>query len=102
MADRLITRDRTKEYLKRVIQQDIFKSKAWFRGETTIDAWVDAIPGYDTGDLVPVVRCKDCKHCDVSPYLGYFYCCAWGMDLNADEYPPDTFFCADGERRDKT
>ena len=49
-------------------------------------------------NAVPVVRCKDCKYCDLNPYPGYFYCDALGMDLNADEYPPDMFFCADGER----
>ena len=91
MADRLITRDRTKEYLKRVIQQDIFKSKAWFRGETTIDAWVDAIPGYDTGDLVPVVRCKDCMFGEdryVDVFCSYYRC-----------YRTKDFYCASGAQR---
>jgi len=49
-------------------------------------------------EFVKVVRCKDCKHCVSNSYPGYFYCDAWGMDLNANEYPPDMFFCAGGER----
>ena len=46
-----------------------------------------------TVDAVPVVRCKDCKHCDkVERRL-------WCM-IHDDMYAEEDYFCASGERRE--
>jgi len=45
-----------------------------------------------TADVVPVVRCEDCKH-SAWDALGKCYWCK-GKERTAD------FFCADGERRE--
>ena len=75
------------------------KEQAYYMGETNaLKIAIRNVENAPTVDAVPVVRCKDCKHCDVNSFPGYIYCDAWGMDLNKDEYPPETFFCADGER----
>ena len=52
-------------------------------------------------DVVPVVRCKDCKHLK----YGYQCYCPLGMNLNndGDAYvlvDPDDDFCSYGERSD--
>lgn len=47
----------------------------------------------DAADVVPVVRCKDCKHC------GKGECGLW-CTLHDDGYARDDYFCAAGERRD--
>lgn len=46
-----------------------------------------------TVDAVPVVRCKDCKHC------GKGECGLW-CALHDDMYAKEDYFCADGERRE--
>ena len=48
---------------------------------------LDSIP---TVDAVPVVRCKDCKHLDQDSRF-CFKCMDWVKD---------TWFCANGERRE--
>ena len=58
-----------------------------------------------------IVLCKDCSRCfdldgkdPMTPYSGKgdgsFYCSAWDMDLHAPHYHADTYFCADGKRRE--
>lgn len=51
-----------------------------------------------TIDAVPVVRCKDCKHCEYAsnriPTEQAWVCYKLGIDVEQD------WFCADGERRD--
>lgn len=46
-----------------------------------------------TVDAVPVVRCKDCKHCEY-PNAEREWCKKGHLHGNAE-----TWFCADGERR---
>lgn len=59
-----------------------------------------------------IVLCKDCEHCfeldgkdPMTPYSGKgdgsFYCQEWDMDLYAPHYHADTYFCANGKRRDE-
>lgn len=48
-------------------------------------------------DLVPVVRCKDCKHCNTDWAMGKWYgsCKVWNThSVMADWY------CVNGERQD--
>lgn len=57
-------------------------------------------------DAVPVVRCKDCKHCfdedRETPYDGesWWYCGRWDKETCAYGTDPYRFYCADGERRE--
>ena len=48
-----------------------------------------------TIDAVPVIRCKDCKHCieDKGDLVSVKVC-----ELNHNKVQPDDWFCADGER----
>lgn len=49
-----------------------------------------------TVDAVPVVRCKDCKHCYAEGFVNVRNVCEKHYDFgNVD----DDWFCADGERR---
>ena len=51
-------------------------------------------------DLVFVVRCKDCKHCQPYKQDQGFYCEAWDTDFFTPTYDAATYYCADGIRRD--
>ena len=47
-------------------------------------------------DVVPVVRCKDCKHYEIGKdYLSYCNHCDGGIA----DYPRQDDFCSYGERR---
>lgn len=50
-------------------------------------AMINKLP---TADVVPVVRCKDCKHYNI-----FARCVLHGYDLHYYDY-----YCADGERSD--
>lgn len=58
-------------------------------------------------DAVPVVRCKDCKHCfstdndPLTPYDGEsdWYCDELDYDWNVLALDPNRFYCANGEPR---
>ena len=59
-------------------------------------------------DLVPVVHCKDCEYCNplyFDPNGNYagdgsFTCGETEIDYYAPDYHMDTFYCADGKRRE--
>lgn len=61
------------------------------------DSIVDAQP---TIEAVPVIRCKDCKHCDITEVFDAktaksrqeLFCMRYGMDI------PGDWYCADGEK----
>lgn len=56
----------------------------------------DRIEALPTVDAVPVVRCKDCKHCYAEGFVNVRNVCEKHYDFcNVD----DDWFCADGERR---
>lgn len=50
----------------------------------------DEVP---TADVMPVVRCKGCKHC--AEWKRGLWC-----TLHDDMYAREDYFCADGERKD--
>ena len=53
------------------------------------------VADFPAADVVPVVRCKDCKHlCVRSGALGVYKCAIHG------DYPSDEYYCADGKRMD--
>lgn len=54
-----------------------------------------AIRKLPTADVVPVVRCKDCKH-SYEDLCGRV--CSYGVSV--DCVVPDDFFCADGAKMD--
>ena len=45
------------------------------------------------GDVVPVVRCKDCEHWGTRKVDGYGFCCIWGTSVKEDA------FCSSGVKR---
>lgn len=53
------------------------------------------VPTMPTIDAVSVVRCCDCKHCDIGTnyFESWCYCKAWRHSVN----PTD--FCSYGERK---
>ena len=57
-----------------------------------------AVENAPTIDAVPVVRCKDCKHCEYAsnriPTEQAWVCYKLGIDVEQD------WFCSNGERRD--
>lgn len=55
------------------------------------------IKSRQTVDAVPVVRCCDCKHCDIGTnyFESWCYCKAWRHSVN----PTD--FCSYGERKEE-
>lgn len=63
------------------------------------DTWLERKKKKENPDLVEVVRCKDCKHCEQSPLYKEkgkeskleYICCAFG------NVSPD-FYCGIGER----
>lgn len=63
-----------------------------------LDGIEQAIDEAPTIDAVPVVRCKDCKHCEYAsnriPVEQAWVCYKLGIDVEQD------WFCADGERKD--
>ena len=59
-----------------------------------------ALKNLPTIDAVPVVRCKDCRHCTLLADSAGFYCSAWHTDFYAPHYDAATYYCADGIRRD--
>lgn len=66
-------------------------SKSYCGGVKTA---IDIISNFPAADVVPVVRCKDCKHLSVrSDALGVYQCAIHG------DYPSGEYFCADGERK---
>ena len=58
--------------------------------------WFEEAP---TIDAVPVVRCKDCKHCrETIDYFGKgLFCSIWGREWQRVQ-PTD--FCSYGERKE--
>lgn len=61
---------------------------------------LDTLHDIPAADVVPVVRCRDCKYRKRLRYDGQYHCCnenagmATGVELN------DNDFCSYGERKD--
>ena len=72
------TTDTKHEYSNGTEYVHIYRMKQWFEHAASID-------------VVPVVRCKDCRHMEKSQYGRY--CQIWGMDDGAGE----DGFCSYGE-----
>ena len=71
----------------------------YFRNEHHESEVIEAVKDAPTIDAVPVVRCKDCKHCTpdeniVGGYGDCFYKDDIHSIVNADD------FCSYGERKD--
>lgn len=67
---------------------------------TEEDGAVGMINVEHTSERVSVVRCVDCKYCILLSDGQGFYCGARDVDLYAPRYSAETYYCADGERRD--
>lgn len=53
---------------------------------------VDILKSTPTVDAVPVVRCKDCKRCDIDTTHHKYFCMRYGLDI------PGNWYCADGDK----
>lgn len=58
----------------------------------------DALNKIPAADVVPVVRCQDCKHAWIHP-CGYVYCHRDGRNAYEMTFNLDSF-CSYGERKD--
>lgn len=73
-----------------VCETDDFGGVDYGFGMKNIKELINSIPA---ADVVEVVRCRDCKHCDkVERRL-------WCM-IHDDMYAEEDYFCASGERRE--
>lgn len=59
--------------------------------ERALNAAIEEIRAIPAADVVPVVRCKDCKHYQHDAFLDHDWC-------DGRCVTPD-YFCADGERK---
>lgn len=98
MSDRLISADKAKEVLKHLLYETAMNNDIDIAEiyediiENRLDTWIELIP---TVDAVEVVRCKDCKYCDIGSYRGN--CNLWDDGYGALVSMDD--FCSQGERR---
>lgn len=78
-----------------VVPSDVDK-ESYVRGwNDVIDGIIETMP---TADVVEVVRCKDCTHCDCSiDGMGFFYC-----DFDEGRTVSPNGFCNVAERRKET
>lgn len=107
VTDTEILSERVKGELMRLIDADAIRKKAvpHTRGDHGYSAYirkwavlVGDIDDAPTVDAVPVVRCKDCKHCYLAgkaPFM--YYACDIANGLGAGCKEDD--FCSYGERR---
>ena len=109
---RLIDADATIKYLRKFRCKDCDRRKGMKNGKIrfcyeigdvpcracdigdTIDYFLDEDIS-PTIDAVPVVRCKDCKHCEKDAFGEGSHYCNWG-GLQVD----GMFFCGNGEHED--
>ena len=64
--------------------------------EQALNAAIEEIKSIPAADVVPVVRCRDCKHRDPEDKK----CDCGGLE-HAHMFPvADDWFCADGEKRE--
>ena len=55
----------------------------------------DCVKDFPAADVVPVVRCKDCKHLYEDTFDGSLWCCR-----DEEREVVENHFCSYGERRD--
>lgn len=82
------------EYIERSKANDVLINITALEGSELEEA-VNAICAIPAADVVPVVRCKDCKH-SYEDLCGRV--CSYGVAV--DCVVPDDFFCADGAKMD--
>ena len=84
------------EYIEREAAEDA-AGEAYLKGLNP--EW--AVRDVPTADVVPVVRCKDCKHLRVRNQKDiYAFCPKTGIVFWQFEKDTRTSFCSDGERMD--
>lgn len=74
--------------------------QAWEEG-VGIARCCDAVQQAPTLDVVPVIRCTQCKYYGPGDHAGFWRCENWGVDINRQASPPETFYCADGETKEE-
>ena len=85
------------DYVKR---DDVFDAAYC---SVTIDEFIEEIDRIPAADVVPVVRCKDCKYAVLTYDGDCKYCRYWAErheGYSTKLYLPPDFYCAAGERRE--
>lgn len=97
MMDKYINREELVEWLKRIPLKDLSDGLGLCRVimEEDFKRAIRTIPEGAIVDLEPVVRCKDCKHCDPENYH-----CDHPMGTAAPLKRKPDDFCSYGERMD--
>ena len=85
-----------RERLLEILNKPIFPHEMVGPLEAVADYLLD-------NDVVPVVRCKDCKHYekpDESDYLGICRSGRLAVSIFGEIYPEPDYYCPYGERKD--
>ena len=61
----------------------------------------ESIENTPTLDAVPVIRCTKCEYYGPGDHAGFWRCENWGVDINSQASPPETFYCADGQPKEE-
>ena len=94
MTDEYISREAMLEHLDRCKQSE----DATTLTAAVITALQCFVQSQPAADVVPVVRCQDCKHAWIHP-CGYVYCHRDGRNAYEMTFNLDSF-CSYGERKD--
>ena len=105
MASMKIGGDRMADYIKR---EDAMKTLADEYDECEFKRYAEGLfKDIPSADVVPVVRCKDCRWWDNSEDSPYGYCMAMKHGYMSENWEigiyrtyKGDFYCADGERKD--
>ena len=84
------------EYIKREAAIAWFMPYAHAGESIDADVVISDIKGMKAADVAPVVRCKDCKHCDPENYH-----CDHAMSTAAPLRRKRDDFCSYGERKER-
>lgn len=84
------------EYIEREVAIDFVNNYTPnIDGETTIQCVKTALKNAPTADVVPVVRCKDCKRARPLIFKNFYFCRKYRVCRKTDDY------CSYGERKVK-
>lgn len=85
------------DYIKRDIERIIANAQECDIDALTWEEQKERLKAVKSADVVPVMRCKDCKHCNTDWAMGVWYgsCRKWNThSVMAD------WFCVQGERKE--
>lgn len=78
----------------------VVSSQVTITPQVAIERLQEALRLGDTITFVPVVNCKDCKHCRLLNDGISWDCADWEQAFYAPEYNAATWYCANGKRKE--